>query len=344
MIPTNNSLQINSVCALTQGENTPSSRFRWRQYLPILIESGIRPFELFSRWGAYPPKSKILRAPWFFAHSLSTISNALDSNNYDLRFLQREMISTLHTSEYLLNYPFVFDVDDSIFINQRFSSVDKIAKKANIIICGNDFLANYFSRLGEVKILPTAIDIERFIPTTKSKPLKIIGWSGTSSGLQYLNFIEPALKIILNRFPDVYLKIISDRPPVFTQLPNKQLIFEYWNQNTEVKAIQDLSIGIMPLKDTIVEKGKCSFKMLTYMSVGVPVVVSNVGMNIEVLNHGDAGFLVSTIDEWVDTLTLLLNNQYLATNMGKTGRNIIKKNYSTKIIGSELAKILKSQC
>lgn len=336
--------QIKTVCALTQGENIPSSRFRWRQYEPYLIKSGILPIEKYSKWGAYPPTSILLRAPWLLASLSIATKNALLSNNYDLRFLQREIISTLYTAESILKPPFILDVDDAIFFNQRFSSVNKIAKKANLIICGNEFLADYFSAFSEIKILPTAVETSRFIPSPKPKSTKVIGWSGSSTGLKFLYEIEPALKVILNRFPDVYLKVISDLPPVFTKLPKKQVIFKYWDSNTEVEEIQDLSVGIMPLQDSLVGKGKCSFKMLTYMSVGVPVVASSIGMNIEVMKYGEAGFLAKTLDEWVDALAFLLNNQQLASDMGKIGRSIIEKHYATNIIGPKLAEILNSQC
>jgi glycosyltransferase involved in cell wall biosynthesis len=47
-----------------------------------------------------------------------------------------------------------------------------------------------------------------------------------------------------------------------------------------------MHIGIMPLEDTAWARGKCSFKMLQYMSCGIPVVVSPVGMNLEILKMG----------------------------------------------------------
>lgn len=335
--------QIKTVCALTQGKNIPSSRFRWRQYTPYLIESGIIPFEKHSTLGAYPPKLNILRPPWFLANLAAVANNALRSNKYDLRFLQRQMISTLYTGESILKQPFILDVDDAIFLNQRFSGIDKIAKKANLIICGNEFLANYFSAFSEVKILPTAVDTERFIPNTKSKSKRVIVWSGSHGGLIDLYTIEPALKIILERFPDVLLKIVSDKPPLFTKLPEDQIVFQYWHSDTEVNAIQNTTIGIMPLPNGEWEKGKCSYKMLTYMSVGIPVVVSAIGMNIEVMKFGEAGFLAKTLDEWVDAISFLLEKQDIAICMGKIGRNIIEKYYATNIIGPELAKIIKAQ-
>jgi glycosyltransferase involved in cell wall biosynthesis len=337
--------EILHVCALTQGINVPSSRFRWRQYLPFLVEAGIHATEMSTRWGGYPPNPKILRPLWLIANSIDAVKVAQDSNNYDIIFLQREMISTLCTGELLLRKPFVFDVDDAIFLNQRYSSIDRIAKRASTIICGNDFLANYFSVFGNVKILPTSVDTQRYVPSNLLESRKIIGWSGMSCGFKYLYEIEYVLETILNKYPDVILKVIADSPPSFSRLPQEQVVFQRWHPDTEVSAIQEFTAGIMPLTDGVWEKGKCSFKMLTYMAVGVPVVVSSVGMNIDVLRHGEgeAGFLVRSHDEWIDALSCLLTDQHKALKMGEIGRRIIEKHYATNIIGSKLASILKEQ-
>lgn len=329
------------VCAITTGVNQPGSRFRWRQYVPFLAEAGIDSTEMHTRWGAYPPDTKLLRPLWLIANSISAARVAQNSNKYHVRFIQRELISTLSTGVSLLNQPFVFDVDDAIFLTQRFSSVDRIAKHASTIICGNEFLADYFSAFGQTKVLPTAVDTTRYQPSGMPKPGRLIGWSGSSSGFKYLYGIEPALKVILNKFPDVALKVVADKPPLFSQLPKEQVRFQKWHPDTEVSAIQDLTVGLMPLTDGLWERGKCSFKMITYMAVGVPVVVSAVGMNINVLQHGQAGFLVRSNDEWVDALSSLLTDQAMAEKMGCVGRDITEKYYATKIIGPVLASILR---
>jgi len=48
---------------------------------------------------------------------------------------------------------------------------------------------------------------------------------------------------------------------------------------------------------TVWARGKCSFKMLQYMACGIPVVVSPVGMNENVLAMGEIGMGATTIDD-----------------------------------------------
>jgi len=266
----------------------------------------------------------------------------LRANKSDVCLLQRELVSTLHTVERMINCPIVFDVDDAIFLHKRGRSIDAIAKNANLIICGNSFLADHFSAAGAVEILPTAVDTSRFVPVSGSTSRPVIGWSGSSSGFAYLESIQEPLRIVLDRFPDAVFSVIADRPPTLPELPAEQLRFIQWNEETEVQGLQTFTVGVMPLSDTPWSRGKCSFKMLTYMAVGVPVVVSPVGMNGEVLAMGDCGLAAISSDDWVDSLTTLLLDQDRSATMGIAGRRIVELHYSRDVIAPRFAELLQS--
>ena len=297
-----------------------------------------------SCFGAYAPVSKVGRPFWLAATVAESLSRTLQSSRYDLRFLQRNLTATLCTWEPLLRKPFVFDVDDAIFLGPRGASADRIARSASLIICGNNFLADHFCRHGHIAVLPTAVDTLRFVPRVGLPPAKqVIGWSGSSSGLKYLYGIEPALLSLLHKYPDAVLKVVSDKPPVFKKLPSAQVVYERWCPEREVAALQDFSVGIMPLENDLWARGKCSFKMLTYMAVGLPVVVSPVGMNGEILAHGSCGFEAKTNDDWVDAISTLLKEPALADQMGRTGRQIVGARYARNVVAPQLVQLLRTQ-
>ncbi len=334
----------NKVLALTQGINEPSRRFRWKQYVEDLEVAGFEVSEFTSHFGAYAPASRIGRPLWATATMAESLVRTLRANSHDLCFLQRNLVATLCTWEPLLKKPFIFDVDDAIFLGPRGISADRIARSASLIICGNNFLAEHFSRYGPVEVLATAVDTNRFMPHFNSPSCRpVIGWSGSSSGLKYLYGIESALKTLLSRHPDVLLKVVSDKPPVFQSLPSKQVVYEQWSAEREVATLHEFTVGIMPLDDDLWARGKCSFKMLTYMAVGLPVVVSPVGMNVEILGQAPCGFAANTLDEWVNAVSTLLCNYTLSTEMGKSGRQLIKMHYARNVIGPQLARIIKAQ-
>ena len=329
---------------VTQGVNVPSTRFRWSQYVEDLKEFGFDVSELCSSFGAYAPASRIRRPAWLAATVAEGLVRTLRANRYDLRYLQRNLTATLCTWEPLLKKPFVFDVDDAIFLGPRGASANRIARSASLIICGNNFLANHFCHHGAVEVLPTAVDTTRFVPRAGHPPSRqVIGWSGSSSGLKYLYGIEPAIQKLLHKHPEAIFKVMSDKAPVFKTLPPDRVVYEPWSPDREVAALHGFTVGIMPLEDDLWARGKCSFKMLTYMSTGLPVVVSPVGMNLEILYQGPCGFAAKTSDDWVDAISNLLSDTALACQMGRSGRQIIEARYARNIIAPQLAQLLKEQ-
>lgn len=332
-----------TLIGLTQGRDQPSTRFRWAQFVPDLKSEGFEVIELESRSGAYAPISKFQRPAWLTTSIIENARRVLQSNQYDIRFLQRNLTATLCTWEPFLKKPFIFDVDDAIFLGSRGSSANRIARDASLVICGNNFLANHFKNFATVAVLPTAVDSEHFSPSgTRDSTLpQVIGWSGSSSGLKYIYAIEPAIKELFFRHPDLLLKIVSDRAPAFKYLPENKIIFEKWTKAREVDVLREFTLGIMPLGDDLWERGKCSFKMLTYMSVGLPVVVSPVGMNEEILSQADCGYGPRNHDEWISAISFLLTNNSLAQSMGMAGRRLVEEKYSRTVIAPQLANLIR---
>jgi glycosyltransferase involved in cell wall biosynthesis len=333
-----------TLVGLTQGRHQPSTRFRWAQYTSDLQDAGFEVNELGSHFGAYAPVSKFQRPAWLAASIVENAQRILRANNYDIRFLQRNLTATLCTWEPLLKKPFVFDVDDAIFLGARGNGANRIASEASIVICGNDFLASHFEKFAPVTVLPTAIDSVRFSPdaTRQISHPQVIGWSGSSSGLKYVYAIEPAIKEVLSRHPDSVLKIVSDQEPIFKSLPHDRVLFEKWTAIREVEVLREFTLGIMPLEDDLWARGKCSFKMLTYMSVGLPVVASPVGMNKDLLSETNCGYGPRSHDEWISAISALLRNDSLAKVMGRAGRSLVEKSYSRVVLAPKLVDLLMS--
>jgi glycosyltransferase involved in cell wall biosynthesis len=327
---------------LTQGRDVPSTRFRFQQHHRHLADAGFDITEKTARFCAYAPAAKLERPLWLVAAWADAWARTAGSGAFDLCFLQRNLIATLGTWEPLIKVPYVFDVDDAIFVGQRRHSVDRISRRAALVICGNQFLADYFSQFAPVAHLPTAVDADAFVP--RQEPMDfdrpVIGWSGTSSGFKYLYDLESSLGKVLIKYPRAVLKIVADLPPKFRSLPSAQVVFEPWSAATEIAALQSFTVGLMPLLDDDVGRGKCSFKMLTYMACGIPYVVSPFGMNTEIIAKGVAGFAAQTTDEWVEAIDALLSDPGLSQRLGRKGRQIVEADYATQVIGPRLAGLL----
>ncbi|MBI1787577.1 MAG: glycosyltransferase family 4 protein [Acidobacteria bacterium] len=329
------------VAAYTAGRATPSARFRVRQYVPALRELGVEMREWWSPLGSYPPRTRWLRPLWGAAAAAERALAAAHSFRAELTLLQREMLSTLITAEPLTRRPRVLDVDDAIFLHRDGRFAARLARLCDLVICGNAFLAGEFHRWNpQVTVLATAVDTDRFQPGAALDDRQpLLGWSGTSSGFPYLESLQPALAVVLARHPRARLRVIADLRPRLAALDPERVEFLRWSPQVEVGALQELAVGLMPLDDTPWARGKCSFKMLTYMACGIPVVASPVGMNAEVLARG-GGAGAQTRDGWVEALDHYLRHATEARRTGRQGREIVLQHYSLRVIAPRLAQLL----
>jgi len=337
--------QLVKVAAFTGGARVPSARFRLRQMIQSLDALDIKVKEFIPVISSYPPRAKLLRPLWGILALLARLPAVVSSYRYDVVFLQREMISTLTTLEKFTNNPKIVDIDDAIWLHKDGRFAQKLVEMSEGTVCGNNFISAWASSYcNNVIVIPTAIDSNRFKPKPEqgNQGGVIIGWSGTSGGFKYLYAIEEALVKLVNARNDIKIRVVSDRPPLFKSLPANKIEFVAWSSEIEVSTIQEMSIGIMPLDDSEWSKGKCSFKMLTYMACGIPVVVSPVGMNADVLAKGKCGFGASNHTEWEEALLLLLGNEHLCSEMGMEGRKIVEENYSIRVVAPKLASFIKT--
>jgi glycosyltransferase involved in cell wall biosynthesis len=95
----------------------------------------------------------------------------------------------------------------------------------------------------------------------------------------------------------------------------------------------------MPLPDTDWSRGKCAFKMISYMAVGASVVVSPIGANQEVLQKADAGLPAVSGNDWYEALRLLFHDRKRARTLGLAGRQLVEEEYSVSKNACVLAKI-----
>ena len=120
---------------------------------------------------------------------------------------------------------------------------------------------------------------------------------------------------------------------------------ELWQLEREQRNLSSFAIGIMPLTDTLWTRGKCGYKILQYMAAEVPVVASAVGANNDIVTHGENGLLAKTADDWVQNLSMLLQNPDLRRTLTARGRRLVEQKYSldqfaagyTKLMGEVVA-------
>lgn len=345
------------VCAITSGRSMPSARFRVRQHVAPLARLGVHVVERVPRIPqAMPmpgPLARVRRrhlaplaAAWNLGHGLSRLPAVWTSARSDLTWVERTFVPGLEGLARVLRGPIVLDIDDAIWLEGLVGrAAPRLASLARAGIAGNAFLADWLSgHCRDVHVVPTAIDCARFVPRdgpVADRPI-VFGWTGTSGNFPYLARIAPAIRDALDAVPGASLFIVADRPPSLPGIPAERLRVERWTPEREADALREMDVGLMPLDDNDWTRGKCSFKMLQYMATGLPTVVSPVGMNVDVLAHGDSGIAATTGAAWTEALVALARDGDLRHHLGATGRAVALAHYDVRVVAARLAAIFRA--
>ncbi len=127
--------------------------------------------------------------------------------------------------------------------------------------------------------------------------------------------------------PGARLKLVSDR---FLRLDDLPVIERPWSEATEAAEIAAADVGVSWVPDDLWSRGKCGLKVLQYMAAGLPVVANPVGVQAEMVRHGENGLLARTPAEWVAALRQLAADADLRRRMGAAGRRLVETEFSVE--------------
>jgi glycosyltransferase involved in cell wall biosynthesis len=349
------------VLALTRyGALGASSRLRFMQYFQSLKEGNIQiewcplfdDAALVSKYqhGQYKLTTTV-------ASYVNRISVMLKRHAFDLLWVEKEALPWCPLwleAALLRGVPYVLDYDDAVFHNYDLHRIgivrtllgkrlDHLMANATLVVCGNAYLAQRALNAGAtwVERLPTVIDLYRYSHPTEHQrfatdDLPRIVWIGSPSTVKYLGLLNQSLQSLAMRRPFV-LRVIGAN----FMLEGVRVECAPWSEATEVSAISECCMGIMPLLDSAWERGKCGYKLIQYMACSLPVVASDVGVNAEIIQDGVNGFLAQSSEKWTDYMLRLLNDPSLRHQMGQLGRQRVENHYCIQKTGPEMVEWLR---
>lgn len=358
--------------------NAGSSRLRSYQYFPYLEEAGmeVSVSPLFSEEylsKLYARKSVRKEAiKGYFKRLIALLS----VKKYDTVIIEKEIFPYLpaFAEKWLrfLGVRYIVDYDDAIFHNYDQSTnplirfflkdkIDQVMKYADTVVAGNSYLAARAKNAGakQIEIIPTVIDLERYslknMSADESEVLApfrageketstpqrfVVGWIGTKSTFEkHLLPQKTWIKQLQKDFPDIDFHIVGitedcDLGPNVKYLP--------WSEATEVEEIKKMDVGIMPLENSVWEKGKCAYKLIQYAACGIPGVASDVGMNREVTIPGETGFLAYSDTDWIPCVLELRQNTAARRTMGENARNLVESTFCIQVTAPKWRDVITS--
>ena len=218
-------------------------------------------------------------------------------------------------------YDFIWDYDDSIIgLEMDKKESDIYCNYAKHIIVSTPYLKEQLPKSiqNKTKVLSTTdgalsdIDLERInhIRNTRYKSKINIVWVATSSNLpnliDILDYLDVSAKELKEKHRKELELLVVCNNTINSNYEYLKINNITWSRDSAKNAILSAHIGIMPLIDNTFSRGKAGFKLVQYLSGGVPVIASDVGYNKFVVDK-NVGYIVQqdNCKQWVDAILSL---------------------------------------
>lgn len=195
----------------------------------------------------------------------------------------------------------------------------------------SNYLKAYVQKHGgveesRIEVIPTCVDYDKYERKTYSKDNVLrLGWIGSANNFQYLQHIEGHLNKLYRKIPFEFIVISKDCAFEKAEFP---VVYKNWSLESEVKDLQSIDIGLMPLNECKESMGKGGFKLIQYMGLGIVGVASAITINTEIVEDGVNSFLIHNDEEWIEVLQKLLSKEIDLEAIGRLARRKVDNNYT----------------
>ena len=100
-----------------------------------------------------------------------------------------------------------------------------------------------------------------------------------------------------------------------------------WSASRELEDFRSLDVGLAPMGNDAWSEGKCGYKQLQYLAVGVPCVSSLAGGAREFIVPNENALLAGDLDEWTRQVRRPLEDRALRARLSAGGRALVEKTH-----------------
>jgi glycosyltransferase involved in cell wall biosynthesis len=152
-----------------------------------------------------------------------------------------------------------------------------------------------------------------------------------------VSLVLEALPLVVAAIPDIRVVIVGSGQglPALKEQSRRaglseQVLFTGWVEHQQTPAyLAAADLALYPYRDTRINRAKSPSKITAYMAMGLPIVASAVGENVEYLEEGRAGLLTTPGDPcaFAEGMLALLRDPARAAGLGRRAEQRIWERY-----------------
>jgi glycosyltransferase involved in cell wall biosynthesis len=201
---------------------------------------------------------------------------------------------------------------------------------ADVVTTCSEYLASYARPYAKkLMVIPIAIARPDASKPSSARTLdpRWIGWSGHPSGHDRLKSIDAALAAFLAKHPNFGMLVLSG------SRPDLNAPFEWlnWNLQAEARYLARVSIGVVPLENEAIDRGKSPVRIIQHLAQGVPVVTNGLGGTEEIASGGGVVHVDGSLTSWVDALATLACDPIEYARIASDGVRNFEANYDVAV-------------
>lgn len=264
-----------------------------------------------------------------------------------------------------IEIPVVFDIDDLVFDtdiadqiavyqtmdeNQKqaylngVKMVNQVLQMCDYATASTNYLCDYINKkyAKPTFMIPNGINREQIEISRTLMPyqgsIRYIGYfSGTNTHQKDFGAAAAALTRILDKYPDVYLKIVGflDAESYFPNHKNRIIARPFMDWREMLVETANLYLNLAPLDiNSPYSHAKSQLKYFEAALCGVPTVCSLTEPFVDVIESGKNGYLAEGEEEWFAAMDAMLADPELRNRVARRAKNAIKKNFYPDYIAS----------
>ena len=218
------------------------------------------------------------------------------------------------------------------------------------IITSTEYLKEIYTQYnGRIDVIPNAIDFKFWNVEKKKSGRTRIGWIGGGNHDEDLKVMLEVIPAILNKYKDVEFCFVhgvsEDLKQLKKELKTDRLILKIGNwahidRYPKFVAKQGFDIGLAPLVMNSFNCAKSNLRWLEYSALSIPTVATDIEPYRKSIKHAETGFLCDKADEWIESLSELIEDHKMARRVADNAYISVLDNFNLEKVTDKYIKVL----